>query len=335
MMPATADRDADLLLLLQRGLPLRPRPFARLGRAVRLTEDEVVARVAALLETGVARRLGAVFESRGLGYDSTLAAADVPEDKLPAAAARIVPATEVTHCYVRDGRPNLWFTVTAPAARLRAAVERLTDQLAPWPAFDMPARRTFKIGVVLDPRAAAGLPPASSASSVRPARRRPPPAPLDARERAIVRRLQGSLPVTTAPFACLAAELATTEAELLARLRAWQRSGVLRRVALVLRHRAVGFRANAMCAWSVADDRLAAAGAALARSPLITHCYERAPHPRFPCNLFAMLHAGTPPAARSAVAALAAGAGLDGGRLLFSTQELKKTSPSFFLEDAS
>jgi hypothetical protein len=35
------------------------------------------------------------------------------------------------------------------------------------------------------------------------------------------------------------------------------------------------------------------------------------------------------------VAALAAGAGLDGGRLLFSTQELKKTSPSFFLEDAS
>jgi len=336
-----ADRHDELLLGLQRGLPLTQRPFARLGDGLDLTENQVLARVRALFERGLARRLGGVFDGRALGYDSTLAAASVPTEKLEAAAARLAPEPGITHLYAREGCPNLWFTVTAPTGCLSAAWVRLAAALAPWEAISLPTRRTFKIGVVLDPRALKGGPAvgagraAVSDMSDRPAEPAAPPAPPTPVERALVCRLQQMLPVTATPFADLAAELGWTEAALLARLQTWHRVGVLRRVGLVLRHRAAGFHANAMCVWQVPDDRVGAAGSALARCPDVTHCYERVPHPSFPFNVFAMLHAGTRPAAAAAAERLAAAAGLPHGQLLFSTREFKKTSPVFFAETPS
>ena len=342
MKPSNDFLNAELLVRLQRGLPLVTRPFQALGSELGLAEDAVLAQVQALFETGLGRRLGGVFDGRRLGYDSMLVAAEVPDDALPDAATRVTPQPGVTHCYARDGRPNLWFTVTAPVDRLPAVLAQLTAALAPWPTISLPARRTFKIGVVLDLRrleGGTGAPPEDpagrsnspglSADSMPPATQSLAPA-----ERELVRRLQHSLPLVAAPFAALAAELGWREEALLARLARWQQAGVLRRVCLVLHHRAAGFHANALCAWRVADDRLATAGRVLARGPEITHCYERAPHPLFPFNLFAMLHADTRPATEAAALRLAAAAGLCHGRLLFSTREFKKSSPVFFAEDS-
>ena len=105
--------DARLLVILQQGLPIDARPFARIGEGLGLSEEAVLARVRSLFESGVARRFGAVFESRNLGYLSTLCAVDVPAGDLEAAAARIAPHPGITHCYEREGHPNLWFTMTA------------------------------------------------------------------------------------------------------------------------------------------------------------------------------------------------------------------------------
>lgn len=330
------EQEAELLLRLQRGLPLAPRPFAQLGAGVDLTEEQVLDRVRALFERGLARRLGGVFDGRALGYRSTLAAAAVPADALETAAARLAPEPGITHLYAREGCPSLWFTITAPADGLAAACARLTAALAPWEVLNLPTRRTFKIGVVLDPRALRDARPEPADAVDRwadpeapPDPRADPPTPA---ERALVRRLQQRLPVTAAPFADLAVELGWTEAALLARLETWQQAGVLRRVGLVLYHRAAGFQANAMCVWQVPDDRVGAAGWALARSPDVTHCYERVAHPSFPFNLFAMLHAGARPAAAAAADRLAVTAGLPHVHLLFSTREFKKTSPVFFAE---
>jgi DNA-binding Lrp family transcriptional regulator len=331
------DQNDELLVCLQRGLPLESRPFASLGAELGLTGDAVLAQVRALFERGTARRLGGVFDGRALGYDSTLMAADVPAAAIDAAAARLAAEEGITHLYEREGIPSLWFTVTAPAAQLAATVARLTASLAPSEAFSLPARRTFKIGVVLDPRSLTGVPRARPDAPRQPDRAGPSPlrpiAPLTPAERALVRRLQGALPLTPAPFAALADELGWAEADLLTRLNLWRQTGVLRRVGLVLHHREAGFQSNVMCVWQVSDDHVAAAGQALARCPEVTHCYDRVPHPRFSFNLFAMLHAGTRPAAEAAAARLAASAGLSAARLLFSTREFKKTSPLYFAED--
>ena len=345
--PDTAD--TKLLVALQKGLPLDPRPFARIGSDVGLSEETVLATVRALFETGVARRFGAVFDSRSLGYESTLCAADVPTADLESAVDRIVPHPGITHCYEREGHPNLWFTMTAPAAELKPEIARVFAALGPYGVLNLPALRKFKIEAVFgqneeaeDAAAEARHPPknqeellttggrASSRAAAQQAAI--PAAPLTERERQVVRRLQASIPVSADPFGNLARELGYDPAELLVLLQRWEQTGVIRRIGLVLRHRQLGFSANSMCVWAVAPDRIETAGASLARSKHVTHCYERPSFASFPFNLYAMIHAKSREEAVGIFQQLGTDAGLSEGRMLWSVREFKKSSPVFFCE---
>jgi DNA-binding Lrp family transcriptional regulator len=320
----TASPDSQLLVALQKGLPLEPRPFARLGGKMGLSEETLLTKVRELFASGVARRFGAVFDSHSLGYESTLCAADVPSVDLEAAAARIHPHPGITHCYERDGHPNLWFTLTAPAAELLPEIARVAGTLGPYEVLNLPALRKFKIEAVFG-RAAAEEEPAAPT-----ARATVPPAPLTERERRVVRRLQANLAVSADPFADLAQELGYDAAELLALLRRWEKTGVIRRIGLVLRHRQLGFAANSMCVWPVPADRIQAAGESMAKSRHVTHCYERPCFPAFPYNLYAMIHAKSREEAVGIFQQLGANAGLPDGRMLWSVHEFKKASPVFF-----
>jgi DNA-binding Lrp family transcriptional regulator len=322
--------DARLLVTLQQGVPVDRRPFARIGADLGLTEEAVLARVRQLFETGVARRFGAVFESRSLGYASTLCAADIPAGQLEAAAARIAPHPGITHCYEREGHPNLWFTMTAPAARLTQEIERVAKALGPYPVLNLPALQKFKIEAVFG-RDDDDAPPARDRAQA-PAT---PAALLTEHEQQVVRHLQGNLAVSEDPFGRLAAELGCDPDKLIELIGQWKQSGVIRRIGLVMRHQRLGFAANSMCVWAVPADRIAAAGRTLAQSPHVTHCYER-PHTReFPFNLYAMMHAKTGDALRTAFEELAQKAGLADGRMMWSVREFKKASPLFFVEDTT
>lgn len=319
--------DARLLVALQKGLPIDPRPFARIGRLLGLDEESVLARIRVLFETGLARRFGAVMDSRSLGYESTLCAAGVPADALEAAVARIVPHPGITHCYEREGHPNLWFTMTAPAAELTRELERVAAALGPYPVLHLPALRKFKVEAVFgqnedDP------PPDSPA----PSQSNPPALPITERERQVIRLLQASLVVTEDPFSQLAGEVGYDPADLLALLKRWEQAGVIRRIGLVLRHRELGFAANSMCVWTVPVARIEAAGKSMARSSHVTHCYERPSCTAFPYNLYAMIYAKTREEAIDIFERLGSEAGLPEGRMLWSVREFKKSSPVFFCE---
>ena len=320
----------ELLVALQRGLPLVGRPFAAIGDRVGASETAVMNCVAAMIERGAARRFGGVFDARSLGYDSTLCAADVPERSIEEVAARLAPHAGITHCYEREGRPNLWFTLTAPNERIDVERAQIAEVLCPFELLDLPALRTFKIEAVFDTRLLAGHADAPATHS--PAGHDSPPMALDARERAVVRRLQRSIPVAPEPFAVLGAELGWTPDDLLALLAAWQQSGILRRIGLIVRHRELGFAANGMCVWAADAERTVEAGPILAGFPEVTHCYERTPHVLFPFNLFAMIHAGTRDDLHRVRDRLAVATGLAGGPLLMTGREFKKSSPRFFEE---
>jgi len=339
--------NTDLIVALQRGLPLVRRPFAALGSACGMAENDVLAQVITMFAQGTARRLGAVFDARRLGYQSTLCALLLPPEERDAVAARIVPHSGVTHCYLRgwpadldphlpsdcrgESLPNLWFTLAAPVGTFDAARTQLREAVAPHAMLDMPARRRFKIDVVFNPATRASsehIPPLDpSDASV----------PLDVsvfspQDRALVRRLQGSLPLEAEPFAAVARELGWDADTLVARLNAWQANGVLRRVALIVRHRLLGFKANGMCVWHVAESDVVAAGRILAAQPEVTHCYERACDARFVYNLYAMIHTGTWLDTQALFQRIADMAALRDGRLLCSIKEYKKTSPEYFKE---
>lgn len=140
-------REKRLLTLLQRGLPLTRRPYAELGGACGLDESEVLAGVAELKARGIIRRLGGIFDTRALGFHSTLVAMKVPPDRLERVAETVNAFPGVTHNYAREGEYNLWFTLIAPSAgELGAALDGLVSAAGSPEFMNLPTVRLFKIG---------------------------------------------------------------------------------------------------------------------------------------------------------------------------------------------
>ena len=156
---------------------------------------------------------------------------------------------------------------------------------------------------------------------------------LAASERAVVRLLQGSLPPVPGLFVNAADALHVPVERLLELLRGWRARGILRRVALVVRHGSVGFKANSMCVWHVPAAEMGAAGRRLAACPEVPHCYEREAVPEFPYNLYAMIHAADWAGVRGLFAEVAGAAGMHAGRMLCSLREFKKSSMQYFADE--
>jgi DNA-binding Lrp family transcriptional regulator len=345
--------ESDLLVALQRGIPLKRRPFAALGETFDLSEEEVLATLQTLFVEKHARRFGAVFDVRRLGYLSALCAVDVPLDEIEARAAALKSYTGMTHCYERgwpaelsvDGPgggggahvPSLWFTLARLDGLFQKELAEIETIVAPHRVLVLPAIRRFKIDVVFDPsrRNRAEIFPGLDLAG-------PDHEGADLRfsefseqDKAIVRALQGNLPLCEAPFDAVAQNLGCDPEALLGRLQEWSASGVLRRVGVILRHRNMGFKANGMCVWKVESEHVHDAGRTLASFPQVTHCYQRPRDPDFDFDLYAMIHTGSWPTTIELFEQLQEQAGLKDGRVLCSLREFKKTSPKYFCEEES
>lgn len=157
---------------------------------------------------------------------------------------------------------------------------------------------------------------------------------LDNLDKKIIAVMQGEFPIVAEPYKELAAKVGISEQELLARLSTYRQSGQLRKMGAVLRHREVGYAANALCAWIVPESRLSEIGSLMSSYRVITHCYSRISQPEWPYNFYTMLHAHTREECRVLADELAHAARLDKYVLLFSTREWKKTSMIYFPEHA-
>jgi DNA-binding Lrp family transcriptional regulator len=241
----------------------------------------------------------------------------------------------VTHCYERKPTlqpdrpcPNLWFTLAAPAHLFGQTLDALRAACTPYGIDELPAVQRFKIDVVFDLRTR------NRDERVEPRNKTDLNARLvesvNEKQEAIVRLFQGNIPVNSRFFEAPAAQLGLSEAELIEQLKAWQDRGVLRRIALLLRHREIGFTANGMCCWEVPAEQIQEAGRRVAAFPEVTHCYERPPTAYFPFRLYAMIHTPSAEATRALYERITREAGLSQGELLLSSTEFKKTSMRFF-----
>ncbi|MBL3581856.1 siroheme decarboxylase subunit alpha [Oleidesulfovibrio alaskensis] len=150
--PAVQDQELDqfdkkILDIIQTGFPLEPRPYAVIGDAVGLTEAEALARVRALKERRIIRRLGANFNSWKLGFRSTLCAAKVPEDKFDEFVAEVNSHVGVTHNYLRAHAYNVWFTFIGPSwEEVCSTLDSITQKTG-IPILNLPAEELYKIRV--------------------------------------------------------------------------------------------------------------------------------------------------------------------------------------------
>lgn len=151
---------------------------------------------------------------------------------------------------------------------------------------------------------------------------------LDAVDRRIVAATQAGLPLVCEPYRAIAEKLGLDEADIIARLKRLLGEGAIRRIGAIPNHYALGFTANGMSVWDVADDAVAGIGAKIGALDEVTHCYERPRHlPLWPYNLFAMVHGHTREEVRAKVERIAQliGSAARAHDILFSTRILKKT----------
>ncbi len=152
-------------------------------------------------------------------------------------------------------------------------------------------------------------------------------------DKKIIASIQEDLPITARPFRDIARRLGIAEEALLDALRRLSARGIIRRFGATLRHQRTGYRANAMAAWQVEEERIAVVGRIMADFRQVSHCYRRDPTPVWPYNLYTMIHAEDEAACRETARRMAAAAGVDVYALLFSREELKKTSMVYFATD--
>ncbi|WP_137937113.1 AsnC family transcriptional regulator [Chitinivorax sp. B] len=151
---------------------------------------------------------------------------------------------------------------------------------------------------------------------------------MDEIDHRLIRLTQAGLPLVSRPYATLATELGLTEQMVIDRMQAMQRQGLIRRVAVVPNHYALGYRHNGMTVWDIDDEQIADIGIRIGALPFVSHCYQRARHlPDWPYNLFAMVHGKTREQADQQVAQIRAllGNAYRHHAVLYSTRILKKT----------
>ncbi len=141
--------DRMILEIMQRDFPVESRPWARIASETGISEAEVIQRVQALKNEGIIRRIGAVFDSKKLGFYSTLCAAKVNPERLEEVAEYVSRYPGVTHNYERDGEYNLWFTLTARSEEEAVKQVKDIEKNCGVRILVLPARKVYKIQVVL------------------------------------------------------------------------------------------------------------------------------------------------------------------------------------------
>jgi len=128
-----SETDLRLAAALAEGLPLDPRPYARLGRALGLDEADVIARTQRLIAAGTVTRFGVIVRHRPLGYRANaMAVWDLPDARVADVGRRMAALPYVTLCYRRPRRLPDWpynlFCMIH--GRERSAVEDLIERTA-------------------------------------------------------------------------------------------------------------------------------------------------------------------------------------------------------------
>ena len=147
--PYKLDRtDRAILNEIQSHFPLKARPYREVAERLDLTEKEVISRVDRMAQGGIIRRIGANFNSRKLGFTSTLCAARVPVERISEFVEKVNQYPGVTHNYEREGDFNIWFTFIAESQEIiESALKEIKNKTGIEELISLPAVNIFKIRV--------------------------------------------------------------------------------------------------------------------------------------------------------------------------------------------
>jgi DNA-binding Lrp family transcriptional regulator len=321
--------DRKLLNDIQWVFPLVDKPYLEVAKSHNISEEEVMRRISALKSAGLIRQINAIFDTRRLGYKSALIAFAVVPEKLDAVAERVNEHPGVSHNYERNHEYNMWFTLAVPPdSDMKEELDRLAALEGVIKYRLLPTLKMYKIGVKLDMvnDDAEKPKPTEEVKEMNPDRLE-----ITERDKEFVRELQKDLPVVKEPFKEMAQNLGISTEELFAKAKEYEKVGLMRRFAAILRHRDAGFVANGMVVWNVPEDRVDDVGFKLAAFPQVSHCYRRPIYPDWKYNVFSMVHARSLEAAEKMAVEMSSQIGVTDYKILFSSREFKKERVKYFV----
>lgn len=322
--------DKEILNEIQWTFPLTSQPYHDIAKKFKITPETVKERLNNLKKTGVLRQLSAIFDTRKLGYKSSLVAMEIEPDNLDHVAQQINRHPGVSHNYERNHQFNLWFTLAVPpGSDLKNEVDKFSKLNGIKKVRLLPTIQLFKIGVKLDmvDEKKHEIKPSEEKKKIRDVKFNP-----TEEDKEFIRELQKDLEIVDKPFSKVAQNLGMTEEQIFDKLRSYEEIGVMRRFAAILRHRDVGFVANGMIVWKVPEERITDVGRKLGAFPQVSHCYQRPVYPDWPYNVFSMIHCKSEDEAQEMAKTIQKQINVDDYKILFSAREFKKTRVEYFVE---
>jgi DNA-binding Lrp family transcriptional regulator len=316
----------ELLYEIQQDFPLCERPFDELAKRLGSNEDTVIQTLKEAKAEGIVRQTSAIFDTKRLGYTSSLVAFKVPEENIEKAAEAINAHPGVSHNYLRNHDFNIWFTLAvAPDSKLglEKTVDILRKQSGAEQIAVLPTLKMFKIKVQMDTTGKKAKKEKVKKAAFKPIE-------LTDTHIAVVKALQKDIELVSEPFKRACEETGLRYDELFATANELKEAGVMRRFAAILNHRRAGFKANAMSVWAVPDEIAEETGRRLAEFSAVSHCYLRPRNEHWPYNLFAMVHAKTQEECDNLIDEMAKETGLTKYGKLYSTREFKKRRLVYF-----
>lgn len=321
------DLTEKLLNDFQRNFPLNPLPFKQIANALNTSTEVVIEKLKELQQRGAVSRVGPVFSPNTVGV-STLAAMAVPAGKLEEVAEIINQYSQVNHNYEREHQFNLWFVVTADNQETLQQTLNNIQQRAGYKVLSLPLLKEYHIdlGFRMNLKDRKDIDHVDTTSTATSAPTLPVETQLASAED-LIEIIQTGLPLVARPYQEIAERLGWSEQIVIEKLQTMIDGGVIKRLGIVVRHHELGYRANAMVVWDVADDQIDQLGAKLGMQDCVTLCYQRPRMlPEWPYNLFCMVHGRDREDVLECIATMAEGLGLENvsHTVLFSGRRFKQ-----------
>jgi len=320
--------DRKILNEIQWFFPLIDRPFLDIAKRYNISEIDVMKRISYMKENGIIRQINAIFDTRKLGYKSALIAFAVKPEKLTSVANEINKHPGVSHNYERNHEFNMWFTLAIPpGSDMKIILDKMSSLDGVIKYRLLPTLKMYKIGVKLDMVNEDSLnpKPTDKIKELNSEKMH-----LSDSDKDFIRELQKDLEIVPEPFRKSAAKLNITTKELFEKAKEFEKVGIMRRYAAILRHRDAGFTANGMIVWKVPNDIIDDIGYKLASFSQVSHCYRRPTYPDWEFNLFSMIHARSIESAEKIAKEISDIIKINTYKILFSSREFKKERVKYF-----
>ncbi len=322
------EKNQDLLSFLQEGIPIVKEPFKKIAEDLDIPQNDVIETIKKLKEEKIIRQISPIYDTKSLGYESSLVA--FKTDRIEETANFINEHPGVSHNYERTDDFNLWFTIAVPPDSklgLEETVKKIAEITKVKDYVILKTEKLFKIGVKLN------FKDTKEKEDFFPENKEKKAVNLSKFDKEIIKITQKDIPLKERPFKVYADILGISEEDLIEKLRFYLQSGIMRRFAAILYHRKAGFKANGMTVWKVPENLVEEIGYKIASYRAVSHCYKRTTNEKWKYNLFAMVHAQSKEEIEELVEEISKETGIKEYKILYSTREFKKRRINYFSED--